>query len=147
MTARMQFGAELKVLGKAKAASNGTTPVNFSFGSPSDLYLPNVTGFVSNMRIVALFDASRASGTTDTITFGVQDAPDSSSAIGTPATALTTTATGAGLVGAATGDAYALVAVQLQANRPWLRFTAVSSGATDAMVLQVTVIGIPVGLI
>lgn len=145
MTARMAFGAEVKVLGKAKASSNGATPVNFDFGTPDDLYLPTLSGFVSNMRILCLFDASRASGTTDSITFGVQDAPDSAGSIGTPAAAVTSSSTT--LIGAATGDFYAIAAVVLQSGRPWLRCTAVSSGATDAMILQVTVLGIPVGLI
>lgn len=157
MTARMSFGAEVKVLAKAKASSNGTTPVVFNFGSPTDIYVPGLTGYVSNMRLIFLLDSSRAAGTTTTVTYTFQDAPDNAGAINTGqlATAVTATSTAltAGLLtGAATGDFYTAVSVQIQGGstqgpRPWLRISSVCSDATDVMIHQVTLLGIPVGLI
>ena len=84
-----------------------------------------------------LFDASTA-GTTDTVSFSVQDAPDSAGSIGTPATAVTD-----GTLTGGTGDRYAYTAVKVQAGRPWLRCRVTSTGATDTFVAQATVLALP----
>lgn len=140
MSARSLIGAEIKKLAQAKVTINSATTTSFDFGTPDDLYLPTLAGFTSITRIVIIFDASTA-GTTDTVSWVVQDANDSSGSIGTPATAVTDTALTGG-----TGDQYAVVGVKLQSGRPWLRCRVTSSGATDTFVAQATVLAIPSGL-
>lgn len=142
MTARMAFGAEFKVLFSAKTSIATATTTTLG----ADVYLPAASGFVSNMRILVVFDATTA-GTTDTTAFIVQDADGTSGAIGTPATALTSEVSSFGLAGG-TGDRAAVVAVQLQSGRPWLRLrTTRASGTTDTTVVRGIVLGVPVGLI
>lgn len=142
MTARSLIGAEIKILATAKISVVNTT-TSFDFGTPDDIYLPGLSGFKSSDRIVLLLDAS-TTGSTDSLTWVVQDAPDSSGSIGTPATAVTD-ATGGTLAGG-TGDDYRVVGVQLQTNRPWLRVRATGSGATDTFTCRCTVLAIPSGL-
>lgn len=126
--------SDVKVLfsGKVTIATATTTNVG------SDLNLAASASYSPGDRIVAIFDAS-TTGTTDTTAFVVQDAPDSSGSIGTPATAVTS-----GSLAGGTGDRYAAVGVRLQAGRPWLRFAGTrASGATDSTVVQVTVLALP----
>lgn len=139
------LGAQIKVLGKGKVSIATATTTAVDFGTPNDLNLAALSTYSPGDRIVAIFDASTA-GTTDTTAFVVQDAPDSSGSIGTPATAVTdVSATGDTLAGG-TGDRYAVVGVRLQPDRPWLRFAATrASGTTDTTVVQVTVLAIPRG--
>lgn len=140
------LGAQVKVLGKGKVSIATATTTSIDFGTPDDINLLTNTGYDPGDRIVAIFDASTA-GTTDTTSFVVQDAPDSSGSIGTPATAVTdVSATGDTLAGG-TGDRYAVVGVRVQPGRPWLRFRASrASGTTDTTVVQVTVLAIPHGI-
>lgn len=140
MSAHDLIGAEIKVLGKAKATISTATTTSFDFGTPDDLNLVALSNFKSADRIVVVFDASTA-GTTDTVSWVVQDAPDSSGSIGTPATAITD-----GALTGGTGDQYAIVGVRLQSNRPWLRCRVTSSGATDTFIAQATVLAIPASL-
>jgi hypothetical protein len=143
MGARDLIGANVKVLGKGKVSIATATTTNVDFGTPDDINLLTNTGYSPGDRIVAVFDLSTA-GTTDTTSVSVQDAPDSSGSIGTPATAVTdVSATGDALAGG-TGDRYMVVGVKVQAGRPWLRFrTTRASGTTDTTVVQCTVLAIP----
>lgn len=146
MTVREIIAPELHVLGTAKLTMSSATTTSFDFGTPDDINLAAITStqpgyaFDHGDRVLLVLTASTA-GTTDTLTFVVQDAPDSSGSIGTPATALTTVNSGTLVVG--TGGGFRVVSVQLQAGRPWLRVRATSSGATDTIVCHCTVLGFP----
>lgn len=132
------IGARFKVLGSGKVSIATATTTSIDFGTPDDINLNTNANFSPGDRIVAIFDASTA-GTTDTTAFVVQDAPDSSGSIGTPATAVTS-----GSLAGGTGDQYAIVDVRVQSGRPWLRFRATrASGTTDTTVVQCTVLAIP----
>lgn len=137
MPTRDLFAAGLKVLGTAKVSINSATTSNFDFGTPNDLDLRALAGYRPGDRILVVFDASTA-GTTDTVSFSVQDAPDNAGNIGTPATAVTD-----GTLSGGTGDRYATTAVRVQANRPWLRCRVTSTGATDTFVAQCIVLAVP----
>lgn len=122
-------------------AANATTA--FDFGTPNDIDLRE-TPFKPGDRILVALTATRASGTSSSLSFTIQDAPDSSGSIGTPATAdidgtLPSLATDSGAV--TTG---AIVAVLLKPDRPWLRINAVHGTAgTDSFTAQAVVMGIP----
>jgi hypothetical protein len=91
-----------------------------------------------NDRLVLVIRATTA-GTTDSTSFDVQDAPDNSGSIGTPAAALTTT-----LAAAATGNQTVIVGVRLQNNRPWLRVRATrASGTTDTLLVSAVLLALP----
>lgn len=137
MSARDLIGAEFKILGKSKVTINSATTTSFDFGTPDDLNFAKLTNFKSADRVVILFDASTA-GTTDTVSWVVQDANDSSGSFGTGATAITD-----GVLTGGTGDQYVIVGVRLQSGRPWLRCRVTSSGATDTFVAQCTVLALP----
>jgi len=83
-------------------------------------------------------------GTTDSLTWVIQDAPDSSGSIGTTATAVTSVVAGA--LSAGTSDDYSAFAVQVQPNRPWLRVRVTSGGATDTFVTHCSVYAVPNGV-
>lgn len=144
MSARMLISAEYKILGSAKFSINTATTTNADFGTPDDLKLNTLAGFKSLDRILVLFDATTA-GTTDAISFSVQDAPDNAGSIGTPATAITDQNASALLAGG-TGDRWCLVGVQTQSDRPWLRCRATRVGTTDTHVVRVLVLAVPSGL-
>jgi hypothetical protein len=141
MSANDLIGARLsgKVLGSAKGSIATATTTALDFGTPNDIDLANETGYKPGDRILVVADFSTA-GTTDTTALLVQDAPDSSGSIGTPAAAVTD---GTALTGG-TGDQYFVVGVKVQPGRPWLRVAAVrASGTTDTTVFQATVIAVP----
>lgn len=125
MTVRDLFAGDLKLLASAKASKNAATTTNFDFGTPDDVNLAALTNYKHNDKILVVFTATTV-GTTDTITFGVSDAPDSSGSIGTPVAAATD-----GTLAGGTGDAFLWTAVQLKAGRPWLRCTLTGVGTTD----------------
>lgn len=142
MTVRDLLGADVKVIGSAKVTINSATTTAFDFGTPNDIKLAAAAGAPGNGyrpgdRLMVIFDASTA-GTTDTVSFSVQDAPDSSGSIGTPATAKTD-----GTLTGGTGDRYAVTGVQVKAGRPWLRCRVTSTGATDTFVAQCIVLALP----
>jgi hypothetical protein len=133
---------EARVLAKSKVTINSATTTNFDFGTPNDIKLAAAAGAPGNGyrpgdRLLVIFDASTA-GTTDTVSFSVQDAPDSAGSIGAPATAVTS-----GTLTGGTGDQYAAIGVRAQAGRPWLRCRVTSTGATDTFVAQATLLAIP----
>lgn len=143
MPVRDLIGSEVKVIasGKVSIATATTSPIDF--GTPDNINLAGIAtqpgfGFRPGDRIVVIFDAS-TSGTTDTTSFKVEDAPDSAGSIGTTAVAVTS-----GTLTGGTGDQYTVIGVRIQAGRPWLKLSAVrASGTTDTTVVQATVLAIP----
>ena len=141
MTARDIIAPSLGVLGTSKVTISTATTTNFDFGTPNDIDLASLAAYEPGARVLAIMSASTA-GTTDSLTFDVQDAPDSSGSIGTPATADTTPTTGGALAGG-TGDHFVVVSIDLKSGRPWLRFRVTSTGATDTFVTHCTVLAVP----
>ena len=128
----------IKVLGSAKASIATATTTSLDFGTPDDINLATNTNYRAGDRVLLVLDLSTA-GTTDTTSWVVQDAPDSSGSIGTPATAVTS-----GTLTGGTGDQYAVVAVRVQPGRPWLRVRVTrASGTTDTTVAQCMVLAVP----
>ena len=137
MTVRDLVGTQFKELGAAKVTISTATTTAFDFGTPNDLDLSGESNYSPGDRLLVVFDASTA-GTTDTVSFSVQDADDNAGSIGTPATAVTD-----GTLTGGTGDQYAHTGVQLQPNRPWIRCNVTSDGATDTFVAQCRVFAFP----
>lgn len=141
--AREVIQPDLHVLGTSKVTIATATTTSFDFGTPNDINLATVTAaapgldFVHNDRVLVILTASTA-GTTDSLTWVIEDAPDSAGSIGTTAAALTT-----GTLAVGTSDAFSQISVKLQAGRPWLRVRVTSSGATDTFVCHCTVLGVP----
>jgi hypothetical protein len=109
--------------------TNLTTDVKLA---PSATYQPND-------RLVLVIRATTA-GTTDSTSFDVQDAPDNSGSIGTPAAAVLDRT----LVAAATGSQTVVYGVRLQNNRPWVRVRAIrAAGTTDTLVVSAVLLAIP----
>lgn len=144
-TVRNDFGA-MKMIASAKQTINSATTTAFDFGTPDDINLASAAslaaGYNPGDKILVVVTASTG-GTTHTLAVTVQDAPDSSGSIGTPATAVTTAVNGS--LAAAIGDRYTAVAVTVQAGRPWLRVSVTDVG-TDSYVCHCTVWAIPSGL-
>lgn len=137
------LAGDIKVLGFAKLTMNSATTTSFDFGTPDDINLASSTnvGLLRHGgRIGVLFSATTA-GTTDTVSFVVQDAPDSSGSIGSTATALTD-----GTLTGGTGDQKVFTSVQIQPGRPWIRCRATRTGTTDTHVIHCTVFALPLGL-
>jgi hypothetical protein len=132
--------AAARVLGFAKVTISTATTTAFDFGTPDNLGLNLLSTYHHGDRIVVVLTATTA-GTTDALTWVIQDADDSSGAIGTPATALATFVTGA--LSAGTGDDQTVAAVQLQASRPWLKMSVTRVGTTDTHVCHCTVLAVP----
>lgn len=128
-----------RVVGSGTLSIATATTTNADFGTPDDLKIAIGDNYKHNDRLVAVFSA-RTAGTTDPISFSVQDAPDSGGSIGTPATAVTT-----GAMTGGTGNQVAVVGIQLQPDRPWLRFRATRTGTTDTHLVNVTVLAFPPG--
>lgn len=145
MTARDLVNGDMHVLGTSKVTISTATTTSFDFGTPNDINLMTATAaapgldFEHGDNVLVILTASTG-GTTDSITWVIQDADDSSGSIGTPATAVTS-----GTLAVGTSDAFSQIGVRLQANRPWLRVRVTSSGATDTFVCHCTVLGIPSG--
>jgi len=137
MTARDQLDVRVVASGTASIAT--ATTVNVDFGTPDDLKLAPGALYKPGDRLIAVITASTA-GTADSTSFSVQDAPDSSGSIGTPAAADTGTYT---FPAAATGNQYLVVPVKLKAARPWIRVRATrASGTTDTLVLRAVLIAV-----
>lgn len=136
MTSRELVAPRVLATGTASIAT--ATTVNIDFGTPDDVNVAVGANFKPGDRLVCVITASTA-GTTDTTTFSVQDAPDSAGSIGTPATAVTT-----GSLAGGTGNLYAVVGIQLQNGRPWIRVRATrASGTTDTHVVRAVLLAIP----
>lgn len=133
--------AAMTKIASSKVTINSATTTSFDFGTPDDINLATVAGYSPGDRILVVLTASTG-GTTDSLTWVVQDAADNGSgAIGTPAAAVVSAVAGA--LAAGTGDDYSAFAVTLQANRPWLRVRVTSGGATDTFVCHCSVYAIP----
>lgn len=138
--------ANMTKLASSKVTINSATTTSFDFGTPDDI---NLAGLVTlgasgdyrpGDRILVVCTASTG-GTTDSITWVVQDAPDSSGSIGSTAAATLTAVAGA--LAAGTGDDASAFAVAVQPGRPWLRVRVTSSGATDTVVCHCSVWALP----
>lgn len=140
MPVRDLFSTDLKVLGTAKASISTATTTNFDFGTPNDLNLEDLANYRSGDRVLVIFNATTA-GTTDTVSFSVQDAPDDGGSIGTPGAAVTL-----GTLTGGTGDEVAVASVRVQPGRPWLRFRVTSDGTTDTFVASAIVLSVPQAL-
>lgn len=136
MTGRQLIGAEYKMLGFSKIVITSPATTNFA----PDLYLPN-TAFKNNDRLLVVCLASCATPTTSTLTWFVQDAPDSAGAIGTPAAAVIS-----GTLAGGTGDDNRVLGVLPQVGRPWLRVGVTAALATDVFVCHALVLAVPPGL-
>lgn len=131
-------GAEL--LGSSKVTISTATTTSFDFGTPNDIDLSANANYDHGDRVLVVLSASTA-GTTDNLTWVIEDAPDSSGSIGSTAAAVTSFITGA--LAGTTGDAFAVAAVRLQPGRPWLRVRVTSDGATDTFVTHALVLAVP----
>src|SRR5689334_4660412 len=129
MSSTVRFDlANMRKIASAKVTINSATTTSFDFGTPDDINLAALSTYHAGDRILAIMTASTG-GTTDSLTWVVQDAPDSSGSIGTTATAVASAVAGA--LAAGTGDDFSAFAVEVQPGRPWLRFRVTSGGATD----------------
>lgn len=121
-------------------AANATTA--FDFGTPDDINLAS-SGYKPGDMVMVVLSATRAAGTTSTLTFTIQDADDNAGNIGTPATAVTggTIPTFAAASGAVNKSA--IISVRVQPGRPWLRINAVHGvGGTDSFQAHASVWGV-----
>lgn len=137
MTVRTDLANRVKVLGTSKATISTATTTNFDFGTPNDLDLASLANYEHGDRVLVIFHAT-TTGSTDTVSFSIQDAPDSSGSIGTAGTASTV-----GTLTGGTGDQYAVASVDLAPGEPWLRCRITSTGATDTFVGTCTVLAVP----
>jgi len=135
--------ANMAKIASSKVTIASATTTSFDFGTPDDINLAALSGYSPGDRILVVLTASTA-GTTDSLTWVIQDAPDSSGSIGTTATAVTSVVAGA--LSAGTSDDYSAFAVQVQPNRPWLRVRVTSGGATDTFVTHCSVYAVPNGV-
>lgn len=135
--------AGLKVLGTSKVTLNASSTSTFDFGTPDDINLATNANYAPGDRVLVALTASTA-GTTNTVTWVIQDADDNAGSIGTPATAVTDAVSGA--LAAGTGDDYSLFAVEIQNGRPWLRVKVTGNGTTDTFVCHAVVLAVPVEL-
>lgn len=128
--------ANMRKLASSKVTIATATTTSFDFGTPDDINLAALSTYHPGDRVLVVLTASTA-GTTNNITWVVQDAPDSSGSIGTPAAA--TTSAVAGALSAGTGDDFSAFAVKVQSGRPWLRVRVTSDGNTDTVVTHCSV--------
>lgn len=143
MPVRDLVTGDLVVVASSKASISTATTTNFDFGTPNDLNLASITtgepgvSYRDGDRVLVVFRAT-TTGTTDTVSFSVQDAPDSAGSIGTPATAVTS-----GTLTGGTGDQTAVASVRVQYGRPWVRCRVTSTGATDTFTASCIVLALP----
>jgi hypothetical protein len=135
--------ANMAKLASSKVTIATATTTSFDFGTPDDINLAALSAYNPGDRVLVVLTASTA-GTTDSITWVIQDADDSSGSIGTPATAVTSVVAGA--LAAGTGDDASAFAVKVQPGRPWIRVRVTSSGATDTVVTHCSVYAVPNGV-
>jgi hypothetical protein len=135
--------ANMASLGVASVTINSATTTTFDFGTPDDLNLAALSGYNPGDRVLVILSATTA-GTTNNLTWVVQDAADSSGSIGTPAAATLSAVRGA--LAAGTANDFSAFAVQVQPGRPWLRVKVTSDGATDTFVTHCTVWAVPNGV-
>lgn len=132
--------AGARTIASSKVTISSATTTSYDFGTPDDINLATNTNYKPGDRVLVVFSGSTA-GTTDTLTFVCLDAPDSSGSIGSTATATVSMVTGA--LASGTGDGFAVAAVKILPDRPWLRFRVTSNGTTDTFVTHCTVLAVP----
>lgn len=126
----------LTKIAESKVTINSATTTAFDFGTPNDINLAATAGYGPGDRVLVVLTASTA-GTTDALTWLLQDAPDSSGSIGSVGTAVTNAVAGA--LSAGTGDDFSAFAVKIQPGRPWLRVSVTRVGTTDTHVTHCSV--------
>lgn len=136
--------ARLVKIGSAKLSVATAATSNFDFGTPNDINLSAASGAPGNGyragdRLLVVVESSTG-GTTNAISIDVQDAPDSSGSIGTPAAATTD-----GTLTGGTGDQSFVTMVLVKPNRPWIRVRATGVGTTDTHTLKCSVYAVPRG--
>lgn len=131
------------LIASSKVTINSATTTSFDFGTPDDINLATIAGYTAGDRILVVLTASTA-GTTDALTWVIEDAPDSSGSIGST-TAATVSAVAGGL-SAGTGDDFSAFAVKLIPGRPWLRVRVTRVGTTDTHVTHCSVYAVPSSL-
>ncbi|NIL64770.1 hypothetical protein [Salinispora arenicola] len=142
MPARQIIEPELHVLGASTVTVSTATTTDFDFGTPNDINLATTTAGAPGLayqhgnRVLVILSAS-TSGSTDTVSFAIEDAPDAGGSIGARRPRHDGTLTGG------TGSQFARASVRLQNGRPWLRVSVTSTGATDTFPCHCTVLGIP----
>jgi len=129
----------MRQLGAATVTIATATTTSFDFGTPDDLDLSSLANYHHGDRVLVVLTASTA-GDTDSLTWVIQDADDSSGSIGTPDTAITHVIAGA--LAAGTGSDYSAFTVKLQPDRPWLKVAVTSDGANDTFVTHCSVFAI-----
>lgn len=141
-TVRWATGAAVLAESTQTIAANATTA--FDFGTPNDIYLLDSDyPYRPGDRLLVVLSVVRAAGTTSTLTFTIQDAPDNGGSIGTPAAASTSGETPVYAAGTA-GAQNTLAAIQVKADRPWIRINAVHGAAgTDSFQCHCTVLRVP----
>lgn len=132
--------AGAKKLASSKVTISTATTTSFDFGTPDDIKLAALADYKPGDRLLVVLTASTG-GTTDSLTWVIQDAPDNAGSIGTPATAVVSAVAGA--LAAGTGDDFSAFAVKIQPERPWLRVRVTSGGATDTFVTHCSVYAVP----
>jgi hypothetical protein len=132
--------AAATLIASSKVTINSATTTSFDFGTPDDINLAAVAGYSPGDRILVVLTASTA-GTTDALTWVIEDAPDSSGSIGS--TAAATLSAVAGALAATTGDDFSAFAVKLKPGRPWLRVRVTRAGTTDTHVTHCSVYAVP----
>jgi hypothetical protein len=142
MPVREHIAADLVLLGTSKVTIATAVTTNFDFGTPDDIRLGALAGkpgagYKHGQKVLVVFTATSA-GTTDTVSFSVQDAADNAGAIGTPAAADTSGT----LTGGVTNQ-FARASVRVKSDRPWLRCRVTSTGATDTFVATCQVFAVP----
>lgn len=133
---RWALTEDVRELGTSIVSINTATTTNFDFGTPNDIDLANESNYEPGDRVLVVFSAS-TSGTTDTVSFSIQDADDNSGSIGTPGTASTH-----GTLTGGTGDQFAQASVEVRPGKPWLRCRVTSDGATDTFDVACTVLAV-----
>ena len=138
MPVRDLFAQSLIKLASSTVTISTATTTAYDFGTPNDINLEAVTStYDPGDRLLIVFSAVTA-GTTDTVSWSVQDADDSSGSIGTPATAVTD--------GTLTGGKtlqFAWTCARITYQRPWFRVRVTSSGATDTFITTCAVFAVP----
>ena len=108
----------------------------------ADVGAPSFTTILTAMTGLHTGVAALATeGSTNTVSFVVQDADDDAGSFGTAATALTD-----GVLTGGVGNQRAVTGVRLQGGRPWLRCRATSTGTTDTIDVSCTVLALPRGV-
>lgn len=142
MSARQAIAASMVKKSSVQVLASPSTVV-YDFGTPDDVYLGD---YASNDRILIVWAANRAAGTTSTLQLVIQDATGTKTTISAPSLATATVdSTPAVIAAGDAGLSVRYVSVLKQPGRNWLRISATHVGGTDSFQSSVHVIGIPAG--